>query len=300
MNREALILNRFCFRLSQDFIDVGKCACCGQMFRWNCLSDGRWLGQDGDLVYLVKTNINANSTHLEVEANASLNDFSKLFRMDCNWKNQVNEVLVRGPELGKFLDSFIGIRTMHPQSVVESIFSFLCTPNNNIKRITSMVQKLARYGPSMGTTEGYSLYAFPTLDVLATIGEAELRNSGFGYRAKTIPLVAQKILERGGLSYLQGLRIKCCYEEIIEEFLSLPGIGPKLADCIALFAFHCGYAVPFDTHLWKKATSLYFPQWAGSSLTNKKYDEAGDFFRHRFGEFAGLAHHILFLADLNP
>jgi len=177
---------------------------------------------------------------------------------------------------------------MRPSCPVETLFSFLCTSNNHISRITRMVATLANYGPGD---------AFPTLDRIASISEDELRTQGFGYRGKTIPIAAQQILERGGLAWLESLRTRP-YAEAHNALVELAGVGPKLADCIALFGLHHGHAVPIDVHTWRAMTTFFHPEWQGLPLTAGRYREAGDKFRARFGDLAGAAHQYHFVYQL--
>jgi N-glycosylase/DNA lyase len=71
----------------------------------------------------------------------------------------------------------------------------------------------------------------------------------FGYRAKYIVETVKSIEEKGGESWLIGLRGKD-YKTINEELTSLMGIGKKVADCIALFSLDCQEAIPVDTHVY--------------------------------------------------
>jgi hypothetical protein len=60
--------------------------------------------------------------------------------------------------------------------------------------------------------------------------------------------------------------------------------------------------VPVDTHVYQIAKRDYpdgIPENTLSSLTPKLMKIIGDFFRQRFGRFAGWAHSILFAADLS-
>jgi N-glycosylase/DNA lyase len=182
-------------------------------------------------------------------------------------------------------------------SPVEAFFTFLCTPNNNIKRITQMVRKLAARGTVLAEVEGHTLHRFPEAEVIAAIPEMELRAEGFGYRAKTIPHLADQLVSRGGHEYLVGLSAGP-YKEAHKELVSMKGIGPKLADCICLFGLHHDEAVPVDTHIYQAMCRLYFPQWKGTALTDKRYYEAADFFRGKLGGLAGWAHQYLFYENV--
>ena len=54
----------------------------------------------------------------------------------------------------------------------------------------------------------------------------------------------------GGAEWLASL---CGLElgEVIEALCTLPGVGPKVAACIALFSLDQHDAVPVDTHVWQ-------------------------------------------------
>ena len=188
---------------------------------------------------------------------------------------------------------------MRPSDPVETFFSFLCTPNNNLPRIVKMVAELAGYGPALATVDGVDLRRFPEAETVAAIPEAELRERRFGYRAATIPNAACELVARGGRDYLEHLKT-VSYEEAHAALVTFHGIGPKLADCIALFALHHTCAVPVDTHLWHAATRLYFPEWEKAAITHLKYRAVSAHVRGRFGDLTGWAHqHLFFDSVLN-
>lgn len=318
---------KFSIELPVRDFDLGLTVSSGQVFRWQRQPDGTWLAVDGDHWYrVVEQNresaeeaVSASLVHAtglnrddrrnalayvaeavaayvgpqvaryEVETNGSEETFRRLFRLDWDADSSRAEILHRGPELEPYLAAMSGLRLMRPSGSTETFFSFLCTPNNNLPRIVGMVRHLASFGPDLAP----GLPRFPDVPTLAAIPEGELRARGFGYRAATIPHIAQDVLRRGGDDYILSLR-DVPYAEAHRELLSFKGIGPKLADCIALFALHHTEAVPVDTHLWQAATRLYFPEWQGTNLTDKKYEAISAFIRGRFGELTGWAHQCLF------
>ena len=80
-----------------------------------------------------------------------------------------------------------------------------------------------------------------------------------------------------------------------------PGIGRKVADCVALFALDQTESIPVDTHVWDICCRDYDPSGelrAAKSLTPTVYERVGDTFRSRFGAKAGWAHSVLFAAEL--
>eukprot|EP00903_Cladosiphon_okamuranus_P011070 g10450.t2 len=214
-----------------------------------------------------------------------------------------------------------GVRVVR-QNPVECIFSFICSSNNNIPRITGMLEKLRRtYGDlllsvgegglaasgTLGNVEEceewaklpLELHSFPTVDALAMRAtEADLRAMGFGYRAKYIVESAKMMRAKGGEQWALDMRKKE-RSEVRALLVTLCGVGPKVADCIALFSLDQASTIPVDVHVWRIACRDYDPSLLDcKSLTPTVYARVGDLFRKRFGDHAGWAHSLLFAAEL--
>lgn len=54
----------------------------------------------------------------------------------------------------------------------------------------------------------------------------------------------------GGEEWLRSLR-KMHLEDVICGLSTLPGVGPKVAACVALFSLDQHHAIPVDTHVWQ-------------------------------------------------
>lgn len=100
-----------------------------------------------------------------------------------------------------------GVRVLRLDPL-EALVSFICSANNNIGRITKMVQTLCtNFGRHVAEIDGHGYHSFPTLESLhCTDCESKLRSLGFGYRAKYIEECVQQILDRGGEQWLSSLR----------------------------------------------------------------------------------------------
>ncbi|XP_076352045.1 N-glycosylase/DNA lyase-like [Tachypleus tridentatus] len=199
----------------------------------------------------------------------------------------------------KIAKQFPGVRILR-QDPTENLISFICSSNNNIARITSMVEKLCeKYGSKLLEVNGRLFYNFPSLEALAgeTV-EQELVKLGFGYRAKYISSTAKHITKNLSPEWLESLR-KIPYEEARTALMQLPGVGAKVADCVCLMSLDKPGAIPIDTHVWQITVRDYLHHLkATKSLTDKVYSQVGNFFRERFGDYAGWAHSVLFSADL--
>ena len=124
---------------------------------------------------------------------------------------------------------FTGVRMLR-QDPVENLFSFICSSNNHISRISGMIERMCEeYGRKLGEVNGKTYYSFPQIEALAgTNVEQRLRELGFGYRAKFISKTAKYIMEeKQGTEWLHQLRGRP-YTEAKEELMKLCGVGAKV------------------------------------------------------------------------
>lgn len=88
---------------------------------------------------------------------------------------------------------FKGVRLLR-QDFIENCFSFICSSNNNISRITQMIEKLCRkFGSKLyefaddekSINKSEDIYSFPSIETLAEENvEQQLRDMGFGFESK--------------------------------------------------------------------------------------------------------------------
>eukprot|EP01016_Furgasonia_blochmanni_P023709 TRINITY_DN25572_c0_g3_i1.p1 TRINITY_DN25572_c0_g3~~TRINITY_DN25572_c0_g3_i1.p1 ORF type:complete len:273 (-),score=59.59 TRINITY_DN25572_c0_g3_i1:60-878(-) len=187
----------------------------------------------------------------------------------------------------KIASKIVGLRIIR-QDPFECLISFICSQNNNIIRNTKMLGTLRKtYGKHLGSCENKDWYSFPTLEEFSKISEQDLRGLGLGYRAKYLVKTVGILKEKGGDNWLIGLRGKR-YDEVQTELTQLEGIGLKVADCISLFSLDCKSSIPVDTHVYQIFHKFY-ESGKQKSLTTANYHKIGNFFRERFGEYAGLS-----------
>ncbi|KAF8856965.1 N-glycosylase/DNA lyase [Acephala macrosclerotiorum] len=310
---------------------------CGQSFRWKKLRDDEWtcalhgrilsLKQDSTHLHYRTTRpgfsyppsppSSARSSAVEPEDEETeallkhyLNLTPDLTALYEQWSSVDSNFKKRAPK-------FTGVRILK-QDAWEALVSFICSSNNNIIRISQMVNNLClHYGPLIGHIDDQTFHDFPTPESLTGPGvESHLRELGFGYRARYIAKTAKIIAKEKPEGWLQSL----CntepydpnpdskplpeggregYRKAHEELLQLQGVGPKVADCVCLMGLGWGESVPVDTHVWQIAQRDYkFGKGKNKSLTKATYDAVGDHFRQLWGKEAGWAHSVLFAADL--
>lgn len=270
-------------------LDLARTVPSGQLFRWWNPSPDVWMIAEGDRYVRLRqldSVIEGIGTMSRAAAWAYL-------ALDVNRAQLHADLSARREEPSL---SIPGLRVLRPRWPHEILFTFLCTANNHLPRIRQMVQAMTEYGDSIGEADGIALRSFPDLASLATVEEFVWRSKGFGYRGGTIAATARELMRRGGDSYIDELQ-RSPDRVVREALMSLPGIGPKLADCILLFGFQRGAAVPVDTHIWQHAEAM-FPEFAGKNLTPARYAAVGEWYREAWGEWSGWVHQHVFVGQL--
>ena len=126
-------------------------------------------------------------------------------------------------------------------------------------------------------------YAFPTLEQLLTLSVEDLKSLGMGFRAKYIYETAKK-LQYVDLESYRNLS----NEKLLETLLSFDGVGPKVADCIALFAYHDMNCFPVDTWVEKIYNSFF------AKVPEKNRVKIRQNLTNMFGNLSGYAQQYLF------
>lgn len=271
-----------------DELDIAQTLSSGQVFRWTEKSQGLWKGMIGpNRVYLqvapgppgVAWTSDAPDPDNMVRRFLRLDDLP-LAETASGWADS-------DPLLADAWKRNPGLRILR-QDRNECFFSFLLASAAPVARISHMCHALAaRYGNPVGD----SLFEFPGPEALARANESDLRALGLGFRAPRIVAAARFLAERSG--FLEQLPT-ADRDALHDAFRELPGIGPKITDCIALFAFDCDTAVPVDTHVWRITKDHLDPGLAGKSLTAANYARARDAWIRQYGNHAGWAQQILF------
>ena len=215
-----------------------------------------------------------------------------------------------------------GIRILG-QEPWETLISFICSTNNNISRITKMCHALCtNYGKLIGKFGSTEYYSFPSSeDLVDNATELELRELGFGYRAKYIVDTAIKMVEDkkdhdncSDSEFLTKIAKSNDYDGLREHLMSYSGIGPKVADCICLMGLRKDEVVPVDVHVARIAERDYKIKASNKDLmklkelykeqpiTRKKVNLQLDFIRRKlnekWGPYAGWAQGILFFREV--
>ena len=163
-----------------------------------------------------------------------------------------------------------GLRLFLGKNKFESVISSISSSNNSIARWTTSINKIKKlWGKEYEFSSG-KFYSFPEVNVLKTKYEdceGNLKSCGVGYRSKYI----KETCEFFSSNNLENIS-KMKYDEAFEYLQEVPGVGPKVADCILLYGFNFKEAFPTDVWIKRIISYLYFDN---KDISVKKVREFG-------------------------
>lgn len=198
-------------------------------------------------------------------------------------------------ELNEMSEFCSGLRLFLASNPFECIISSICSANNSIKRWTKSIRDIK---VKWGNNCFDDYYTFPDKSDFQDIYEDDeeesllcdnpcgnnLKSCGVGYRAPYMKKASELLTLEIDLSEIP----KMSYDEAFETILKVPGVGPKVADCILLYGFNFKEAFPSDVWIKRIVSYLYFD---GKDISVPKVREFG---MEEFGENAGYVQLYMF------
>uniref|UniRef100_H2Y8S4 N-glycosylase/DNA lyase n=1 Tax=Ciona savignyi TaxID=51511 RepID=H2Y8S4_CIOSA len=280
---------------------------CGQAFRWRIEDDDITVGvmqhrvwqlkQDETHIYYRVIAFSFNQRNCQCHQNEK-NILFDYLRLGMDLRAMYSDWCNKDKRFAKVSSALPGIRMLR-QDPSETLFSFICSVNNNITRIVSMIEKMCNlYGEKLLDYKGTAFYDFPSLPILASQNtDKDLRELGFGYRAPYIGKCAREVLNNGGEKWLNSLRKKS-YKDAFSALCNFTGVGMKVSDCVCLMSLDKLEAVPVDTHVRQVALRDYKFEIKTKTLSTKTYQAMGDYFRDLWGLNAGWAQAVIFVNEI--
>lgn len=254
---------------------------CGQAFRWEKKED---LSYD-TIAFGKMLNVRKEDKDL-ILTNTNLEDFNNIWYKYFDLARDYDEIkdqLSKDPILEEAIEFGSGLRILN-QDPFETIISFIISANNQIPRIKKSIEMISREYGNQGVGE-YPYYGFPTPQQLSMALPEDLRSkTKVGFRDKRI-VETSKIIANGDINLDEIFNMT--RDEGKNSLMTLPGVGPKVSDCILLFAFNKDEAFPVD--VWVKRVMEHFYL---KEDTNVKH--IGIHGAKIFGNLAGFAQQYLF------
>ena len=269
---------------------------CGQTFRWE-RHNNWWHGVTRETLVKIRQRDDLLQFQTFPENVGDIFIWS-YFRLDDDLPHIYSRI-EKDRHIRKAVKKFRGLRLMR-QDPWECLISYICATNTNIPAIKDMVKNMCtRFGKRI-IVEGTEAYTFPKPHDLAEASLRELRLCKLGFRAERVKQTS-KLVSNGNLN-LEALK-KMPYEKAKKELMSLPGVGPKVADCVLLFSLDKLEAFPIDVWMKRVILEFYREHFKKSfvkkmetkkSLSPNEYEIISSFGRRYFGEYVGYAQEYLF------
>ncbi len=245
----------------------------GQMFRYR-FEDGVFIVQSCDKVAKI-CDIDPQNMML---TSKNLKYFANFFDFDTNY-----DIIISELEKFKFMKDALsyscGVRILR-QDALETLICFIISANNNISRIKKSVNYICQH---FGKKIDENNFAFPTLKELSKISEQDFVLAGTGYRAPYLVKTIKMLCDGFELEKLKTVET----EEARKSLLTLPGVGPKVADCVLLFGLGHKKVFPVDTWI-AKVFNDYFDKNEKDRIKMRKS------LVKTFGDLSGIAQQYLF------
>ena len=182
-----------------------------------------------------------------------------------------------------------GIRILN-QDLWETIISFIISANNNIPRIKGIIERISKRFGNKIEWNGRNYYTFPTPEQLSKASVEDLRNLGLGFRDVRVFETTQMAVN--GEVDLKKLHAEKSTQVVRDELLKLPGVGPKVADCILLFSSLKRFDVfPIDVWVRRVMNDLYIHNDDENKVDKKLVLSLAN---EKFGDLCGIAQQYLF------
>lgn len=260
----------------------------GQVFRFEKISDHSYLLNAKQK--LIKVTQKAESSSAIIY-NTSVSEVDEVwipyFDIDTDYEQIAQSLAQKDEHMQAAVHFGEGIRILR-QDPWEMLISFIISQNKAIPHIKECIRQITqKFGFALEQIDGMDkhYYSFPTPKELSRATEEELRACKVGFRAPYIMDACHKVLN--GDVILNDLYIMPT-DEARAMLMSIKGVGPKIADCILLFAYGKSEVFPTDVWIKRVIEGFYFE---GKEVSPT---EIQSFAKSYFGDLAGYAQQYLF------
>lgn len=260
---------------------------CGQCFRWNKEENGSYTGIFGNNVLNVKKE--GNDIIFKGICDGDIKEIcEEYFDLSTSYEEIKEKLSSIDEYLSNSIDYGEGIRILN-QDLWETIISFEISANNNIPRIKGIIDRISKkYGKEIKWNDK-SFYTFPSIQELSKATIEDLRALGLGFRDKRIYETTQIFLNKE--MTLEELKNEKDTEKLRDRLLTLPGVGPKVADCILLFSLKRYEVFPIDVWVRRVMNELYIHKEDEEKVSKNELQKLA---KEKYGTLSGLAQQYLF------
>ena len=237
--------------ITDDF-DLSKIIDSGQCFRAKCLDGGTYRFITGSNILYI-TPLSHHSYDVDCTAESWQEIWLPYFNLDRDYALLRSQIDSSDSYMKTAIDYGTGLRILR-QDPWETLITFIISQQKTIPAIRSSVEKIAeKYGVPVETPYE-TVYLFPTAEQMAPATPQELDLCKLGYRTPYILDAIRRVTS--GLLDLNAL-YACDDIQLFDMLKTVHGVGDKVANCVALFAYNRTALVPVDTWIRKVIDGVY-------------------------------------------
>jgi N-glycosylase/DNA lyase len=271
-----------------DF-DLEKTLNSGQVFHWEKAGEG-FIGAIGNLPLYLKQEthvlkVRYGGTPQRARQRRELREIvTRYFALDHPLAEICNS-FPKDPVMNAARNFCRGLRIIR-QPKWECLATFICSSMKRVAHIRQISLALRKRFGEQRPISNHLVYTFPSARRLAQASQRELCDCRLGYRAKHLRATAR--LVSSGKAHLEAWST-LSDGELRKQLCDLPGVGPKIANCVMLFAYERLRAFPIDVWIERVLRRHYFSR--RKRMTTQRLR---DFSETYFGEHGGYAQQYLF------
>ena len=261
-------------RIEDDF-GLKKIADSGQCFRVREFEDGMFRFVTGDSILYIKPSDKVCC----YEVSCSESEWNGIWQQYFDLNRNYSAICKSIPSSDKYMQAAAecgqGIRILK-QEPWEMLISFIISQRKSIPAIKTSIELIcAKFGKTV-VTEYEELFLFPSAeDIYKKLSEdgSCLADCKLGYRLKYIEDAVRRV-------FLKEIDLEEFYSynsvDLLCNLKQVYGVGDKVANCIALFAYNRCELAPVDTWIKKVIEGVYggvnpFPSYGSVAGIMQQY-----------------------------
>ena len=212
------------------------------------------------------------------------------FRLNDDLDAIYSDIAARDDHIATLIEKYPGVRLMRQPDPWECLVSYICSARASPPRITQRVETIATQLGHPLTLNAETRHTFPDPQTVLNAGPYRLAQMGLGFdRVPHAIIQAAKLICDGNLDLHRLAEPDIPYHEAISQLTGLYCVGPKIANCIALFALDKTEAFPVDSRVRNTVKRLYPSQIRSTD------DQIVSWAQDLFGPHAGYANQFLYM-----
>ncbi|MGC8656477.1 MAG: DNA-3-methyladenine glycosylase family protein [Thermoplasmata archaeon] len=251
----------------------------GQVFRWQKINEKYYGFISNKFVSIENKN---GMLYVWSKQPISTDEIKEYFRLGDDLE-KVKKSIGNDSVLSMLFEYYNSMRIIK-QEPLECSISYICSIASNIRKISSVINKISQMSGYEVELDGIKNYSFPTYDELIKLTKKDFDMAGAGFRSEYILNFLKYVGENKETFYSLD---KLPYEEALKTLTSIRGIGDKVANCILLFGFGKLEAFPVDRWVLRAMKKFYVEQ----KMSNEKIRQ---FAQNKWDGNAGYIQQYLF------